>query len=79
MFGLSNGDESVLLFLGIILIVNMTWGLQINFGNYLKHTHPKSWLRKIWWSMCDIDGICDLCDSRVPKSIWGKYEKIDKN
>lgn len=41
--------------------------LQIHFGNYLKHTHPKSWLRKIWWSSCDLDNICEYCEEKLPK------------
>jgi len=69
--------QNLFIFIGIIWCINLTWEFQINFGNYLKHTRPKSKLRWIWWSMCDNDGICDFCDSRIPKSIWGKYEKVD--
>lgn len=46
---------------GILWFLNFTWDLQINFGNYLKHTHSKSKLRKIWWSMCDQIGYCNFC------------------
>ena len=44
-----------------IYMINHMWTFGIYFGNYLKHTHPKSFFRKIFWSSCDIDGQCDLC------------------
>jgi hypothetical protein len=47
----------------IVWILNKSWSLQIGFGNYLKHTRPKSWFRKIWWSACDFDGGCNLCST----------------
>lgn len=53
--------NNFLIILGILYIINFTWEFQINFGNYLKHTHPKSLLRKIWWSMCDQNGFCEYC------------------
>lgn len=76
--------SGVLVTLKIVLIVwllNMSWSLQINFGNYLKHTRPQSWLRKLWWSMCDNDGICDFCDGHVSKLwIWEKgFHPLDIN
>lgn len=69
---------SFLTFIGIVWCVNQTWELQINFGNYLKHTRPKSKLRWLWWSMCDNDGICNICDSRMPKFAWRKHEKTNE-
>lgn len=53
--------ENLLTVIGILWFINLTWEVQLGFGNYLKHTHPDSKLRKIWWSMCDIDGYCRFC------------------
>ena len=51
-----------LIFIGIMWVMNLSWEFQVGFGNYLKHTHPKSWVRIFWWSMCDVEGSCPLCD-----------------
>lgn len=50
---------------------SLSWPIQVRFGNYLKHTHPQSWLRKVWWSMCDNDGVCEICDTHFSRrQLW---------
>jgi len=56
--------SGVLVTLKIILFVwlgNVFLTLFISLGNYLKHTRPNSWFRKIFWASCDSDGGCRLC------------------
>ena len=58
---LVSGVLITLKFVFIVWILNQSWSLQVHFGNYLKHIRPNSWFRKIWWSMCDVDGGCSIC------------------
>lgn len=46
---------------GVVSFLYWTWEIQVHFGNWLKHNYPNSKLRILWWSLCDIEGGCDVC------------------
>lgn len=67
--------------------LTISWNIQCNLGNWLKHYWPKCWLRKIWPAMCDIEGGCEYC-SNICNACgqwiqwqynWKKRELIKKN
>lgn len=53
--------KTALIMISVVLFLKFSWVIQEIFGNYLKHFWPKSKLRILWWSQCDIDGYCSFC------------------
>jgi len=44
----------IIILIGLIGFLNITYHIQLWFGNWLFKYHKKSFLRKIWWSEFDI-------------------------
>jgi len=77
--------ETILQFLGAIFGLwiflkasYLTWIMQIKFGNFLKHHKPNSWIRKVWWSMCDQERGCEFCSAECKTCGWiNNHQKHD--
>ena len=67
----------ILAILGIFSLLNLTYLLQLKWGNWLYKNANKSWLRKIWWSEYDFYRNYD--DERILLELLHARQKMMNN